>query len=134
MDVNYGATFASQIFLPKRGCFTRVLKTIQGVSRYTRTCVALSLIGVTSLEVQIHKGEGIIFGQLDRLDTYFAVKQPFLYRLTSKFLRKTEDTIFPIITQLGYFLDAQGQVTKIRIHPRYYVFPPYLQFQKGSDQ
>ena len=62
------------------------LKTIQGVSRSTRTCVALSLIGSTSLEYEVQKRKGILFGQLCRLDTFFAVKRLFLYRLASKLI------------------------------------------------
>ena len=61
------------------------LKTIQGVSRSTRTCVALSLIGATSLEYEV-KRKGILFGQLRRIDTFFAVKRLFLYRLASKLI------------------------------------------------
>ena len=63
-----------------------IIALFRGVSRSTRTCVATSFIGATSLEVEIRKRKGILFGQLCRLDTYFAVKQLFLYGLTSKFI------------------------------------------------
>ena len=62
------------------------LKTIQGIGRNTRTCVALSLIGAVALQYEIEKRKFILFGQLCRLDNSFAVKRLFIYRLTSKYL------------------------------------------------
>ena len=57
-------------------------------------CVALSLIGAISLEYEIQKRKRILFGQLCRLDTYFAVKRLFLYRLTSKYIFNDIDHSF----------------------------------------
>ena len=67
------------------------IKTIQGIGKYTRTCVALGLIGAVSVECEIEKRKGILFGQLCRLDTRFAVKRLFLYRLTSKYIHNDRD-------------------------------------------
>ena len=81
MDVNSGA----DILVPERS-HRLCLKTIQCVGRSTRTCVALSLIGATSLDYEVQKRKGILFGQLCRLDTFYAAKRIFLYRLVSKLI------------------------------------------------
>ena len=62
------------------------IKTMQNMDRNTRTCVALSLFGTSSLHYVIHKRKLTLFGQLCRLDTFYAAKQFFLFRITSQFL------------------------------------------------
>ena len=64
------------------------LKTIQNVNRYTKTSVALSLIGSTNLQCEIVKRKANFLGQLCRLNPHFAVKQVFLHRLMAQFLFK----------------------------------------------
>lgn len=59
------------------------LKTLQDIGRQTRTCVAQGLIGSFSLQNEVHKRKATFFGQLCRLDTYFAVKRLFVKRLIS---------------------------------------------------
>ena len=39
-----------------------------------------------SLEYEIRKHKGILFGQLCRLDTYFAMERLFRYRLSPKYI------------------------------------------------
>ena len=56
------------------------------MDRRTITCVALSLLGASSLIFEIHKRKLTLFGQLCRLDTFYAAKRLFLYRLTSQYL------------------------------------------------
>ena len=48
--------------------------------------MALSLFGTSSLNYVIHKRKLTLFGQLCRLDTFYAAKRFFLYRITSQFL------------------------------------------------
>ena len=62
------------------------IKSMQNMDRNTRTCVALSLFGTSSLKYVIHKRKLTLFGQLCRLDTFYAAKRLFLYRITSQFL------------------------------------------------
>ena len=59
------------------------IKTMQNMDRNTRTCVALSSIGIMSLNYMIVKRKLTLFGQLCRLDTSYAAKRLFLYRLSS---------------------------------------------------
>ena len=62
------------------------IKSMQNMDRNTRTCVALSLFGTSSLKYVIHKRKLILFGQLCRLDTFYSAKRFFIYRMTSQFL------------------------------------------------
>ena len=62
------------------------IKSMQNMNRNTRTYVALSLFGTSSLKYVIHKRKLTLFGQLCRLDTFYAAKRLFLYRITSQFL------------------------------------------------
>ena len=59
------------------------MKSMQGLDRYTRSCVALSLIGSCPIEQEIRKKKMILFGQLSRLDPYYTVKRLFMYRVVS---------------------------------------------------
>ena len=59
------------------------VKSMQGLDRYTRSCVALSLIGSCPLEQEIRKKKMILFGQLSRLDPYYTFKRLFMYRVVS---------------------------------------------------
>ncbi|MEW8545933.1 MAG: reverse transcriptase family protein, partial [Candidatus Thiodiazotropha sp.] len=61
------------------------IKTMQSIWRNTRTCVALSLIGSRSIELEIKKKKCSLFGQFCRLDPYFTAKRLFLHRLTSHY-------------------------------------------------
>ena len=49
------------------------IKTMQNTDRNTRTRVALSLSGTSSLNYMIHKRKLTLFGQLCRLDTFYAL-------------------------------------------------------------
>ena len=62
------------------------VKSMQNMDRRTITCVALRLLGASSLIFEIHKRKLTLFGQLCRLDTFYAAKRLFLYRLTSQYL------------------------------------------------
>ena len=59
---------------------------MQNMDRNTRTCVALSSLGIMSLNYTILKRKLTLFGQLCRLDTSYAAKRLFLYRLSSHYL------------------------------------------------
>ena len=59
---------------------------MQNLDTNTRTFVALSLFGTSSFKYVIHKRKLILFGQLCRLDTFYAAKRLFIYRITSQFL------------------------------------------------
>ena len=63
-------------------------KTMQGIDRCTRSCVALNLIGMPDLESEIAKPKCVMFDQLCRLDPRYTVKRLFLHRLTSHFYFK----------------------------------------------
>ena len=62
------------------------IKTMQNMDLNTRTCVALSSIGIMSLNYMTVKRKLTLFGQLCRLDTSYAAKRLFLYRLSSHYL------------------------------------------------
>lgn len=61
------------------------IKNMQSIGLNTRTCVALSLIGSRSIELEIKKKKCTLFGQFCRLDPYFTAKRLFLHRLTSQY-------------------------------------------------
>ena len=62
------------------------IKTMQNMDRNTRTCVALSSIGIMSLNYMIVKRKLTLIGQLCRLDTSYAAKRLFLNKLSSHYL------------------------------------------------
>ena len=57
------------------------IKFMQYISKYTRTDVALSLLGCLTLEAEIDKRKLTFLGQLCRLHPKFHAKQMFTYRL-----------------------------------------------------
>ncbi|MCG7874961.1 MAG: reverse transcriptase family protein, partial [Candidatus Thiodiazotropha endolucinida] len=103
----YGCEFWSNMSLTDSLLLERshrlCLKTLQGIDRTTRTCVALSMIGSVNLQYEILKRKATLFGQLCRLNPHFAVKRLFLYRVTSNYFFK--DLRYGFILDIFRFLE-----------------------------
>ena len=57
------------------------VKTMQNMDRNTRTCVALSSLGMMNLNYVIVKRKLMLFGQLCKLDTSYAAKKTLLIQI-----------------------------------------------------
>ena len=57
------------------------IKYIQSVSKYTKTYIALSMLGCLPIEAEINKRKLIFLGQLCRLDPKFHAKRVFVNRI-----------------------------------------------------
>ena len=88
------------------------VKTMQNMDRNTRTCVALSSLGMMNLNYVIVKRKLTLFGQLCRLDTSYAAQKLFLYRLSSHYLYENiEFGFIPDVYQLLKDYDLEHILT-----------------------
>ena len=91
------------------------LKEIQGMSKLTRTDVALSMLQMTDMLTIMNRRKLTLFGQLCRLKTDNIIKVVFFKRLCN-FYTNTDTA------NLGYFNDISKVLKKYDLYDHLYKF------------